>query len=229
MTTALKEVRLHIPPKSQELNFFCRSKKLKSKTRNLLIGIIMVFVVIFSAYSCVSGSYNKMIELDENVSAQWAQVENQYQRRYDLIPNLVATVKGYAKQESEVYTQVAEARSKAGGVITLDESILEDEQKMQQFQRAQDSLGGALQRLLSVTENYPELKSNENFLALQDQLEGTENRISVERKKYNEIAQNFNTTIRRFPNSLLANTFGFRQKVYFQASSEAQSAPKVEF
>lgn len=202
---------------------------MKSKTRNLLIGIIVAFAVIFSAYSCVSGSYNKMIELDEKVSAQWAQVENQYQRRYDLIPNLVATVKGYAKQESEVYTQVAEARSKAGGVITLDASILEDEQKMQQFQRAQDSLGGALQRLLSVTENYPELKSNENFLALQDQLEGTENRISVERKKYNEIAQNFNTTIRRFPNSLLANTFGFRPKVYFQASSEAQSAPKVAF
>lgn len=202
---------------------------MKSKTRNLLIGIIVAFAVIFSAYSCVSGSYNKMIELDEKVSAQWAQVENQYQRRYDLIPNLVATVKGYAKQESEVYTQVAEARSKAGGVITLDASILEDEQKMQQFQRAQDSLGGALQRLLSVTENYPELKSNENFLALQNQLEGTENRISVERKKYNEIAQNFNTTIRRFPNSLLANTFGFRPKVYFQASSEAQSAPKVAF
>ena len=133
---------------------------MKTKTRNLLIGIAIAVFVIFSAYSCVSGSYNKMIDLDEQVSAQWAQVENQYQRRYDLIPNLVSTVKGYAKQESEVYTQVAEARSKAGGVITLDESILEDEQKMQQFQRAQDSLGGALQRLLSVTENYPELKSN---------------------------------------------------------------------
>ena len=139
---------------------------MKTKTRNLLIGIAIAVFVIFSAYSCVSGSYNKMIDLDEQVSAQWAQVENQYQRRYDLIPNLVSTVKGYAKQESEVYTQVAEARSRAGGVITIDESILEDEQKMQQFQRAQDSLGGALQRLLSVTENYPELKSNQNFLAL---------------------------------------------------------------
>ena len=126
---------------------------MKTKTRNLLIGIAIAVFVIFSAYFCVSGSYNKMIDLDEKVSAQWAQVENQYQRRYDLIPNLVSTVKGYAKQESEVYTQVAEARSKAGGVITIDESILEDEQKMQQFQRAQDSLGGALQRLLSVTEN----------------------------------------------------------------------------
>ena len=119
---------------------------MKTKTRNLLIGIAIAVFVIFSAYSCVSGSYNKMIDLDEKVSAQWAQVENQYQRRYDLIPNLVSTVKGYAKQENEVYTQVAEARSKAGGVITIDESILEDEQKMQQFQRAQDSLGGALQR-----------------------------------------------------------------------------------
>ena len=202
---------------------------MKTKTRNLLIGIAIAVFVIFSAYSCVSGSYNKMIDLDEKVSAQWAQVENQYQRRYDLIPNLVSTVKGYAKQESEVYTQVAEARSRAGGVITIDESILEDEQKMQQFQRAQDSLGGALQRLLSVTENYPELKSNQNFLALQDQLEGTENRIAVERKKYNEIAQNYNTTIRKFPNAMLAGMFGFNSKVYFQASSDAQSAPKVEF
>lgn len=202
---------------------------MKTKTRNLLIGIAIAVFVIFSAYSCVSGSYNKMIDLDEKVSAQWAQVENQYQRRYDLIPNLVSTVKGYAKQENEVYTQVAEARSRAGGVITIDESILEDEQKMQQFQRAQDSLGGALQRLLSVTENYPELKSNQNFLALQDQLEGTENRIAVERKKYNEIAQNYNTTIRKFPNAMLAGMFGFKSKVYFQASADAQSAPKVDF
>ena len=145
-----------------------------------------------------------MVDMDEQVTAQWAQVENQYQRRYDLIPNLVSTVKGYAKQESDVFTQVAQARSKAGGMINIDESILNDPDKMAEFQKVQDSLGGALQRLLSVTENYPELKSNQNFLALQDELEGTENRISVERKRYNDTAKNYNTTIRKFPGNILA-------------------------
>lgn len=202
---------------------------MKTKTKNLLIGLIIGIIVIFGAYSCITGNYNNMIDLDEKVTAQWAQVENQYQRRYDLIPNLVSTVKGYAKQENEVYTQVAEARSKAGGVITLDEDILENEEKMARFQQVQDSLGGALQRLLSVTENYPELKSNQNFLALQDQLEGTENRISVERKRYNELAQTYNSTIRKFPNVLFANSLGFKSKVYFKATAEAQNTPKVEF
>ncbi len=170
-----------------------------------------------------------MVDMDEQVTAQWAQVENQYQRRYDLIPNLVSTVKGYAKQESDVFTQVAQARSKAGGMINIDESILNDPDKMAEFQKVQDSLGGALQRLLSVTENYPELKSNQNFLALQDELEGTENRISVERKRYNDTAKNYNTTIRKFPGNILAGMFGFSQKAYFSAVQEASSAPKVEF
>ncbi|MBD5407267.1 MAG: LemA family protein [Treponema sp.] len=180
-------------------------------------------------YSCVSGTYNSMIELDEQVKQQWAQVENQYQRRYDLIPNLVETVRGYAKHESDVLTQVTEARASVGGMIKIDESILEDEEKMAQFQKIQDSLSGALQRLLSVTENYPELKANQNFLALQDQLEGTENRISIERKRYNETAQEYNTKIRRFPNAFIANMFGFKTKAYFSAAVEAQTAPKVEF
>lgn len=173
--------------------------------------------------------YNNLVALDEEVNAQWAQVENQYQRRYDLIPNLVATVKGYAKQESEVYTQVAEARSKAGGVINVDPSILEDEEKMAQFQKVQDSLGSALQRLLSVTENYPELKSNQNFLALQDELEGTENRITVERKRYNDVAKKYNSAIRQWPGVVIAGKMGLKAKAYFTASTEAKSAPKVEF
>lgn len=202
---------------------------MKTKTRNFLIGLLITLAVIFSIYSCVSGTYNGMIELDEQVKQQWAQVENQYQRRYDLIPNLVETVRGYAKHESDVLTQVTEARANVGGVIQIDESILEDEEKMAQFQKVQDSLSGALQRLLSVTENYPELKANQNFLALQDQLEGTENRISVERKKYNETAQEYNTKIRKFPNAFIANMFGFKPKAYFSAVVEAQNAPKVEF
>lgn len=202
---------------------------MKPKTRNTLIVVAIILVLVGSLASCISKTYNNMVDMDEQVTAQWAQVENQYQRRYDLIPNLVSTVKGYAKQESDVFTQVAQARSKAGGMINIDESILNDPDKMAEFQKVQDSLGGALQRLLSVTENYPELKSNQNFLALQDELEGTENRISVERKRYNDTAKNYNTTIRKFPGNILAGMFGFSQKAYFSAVQEASSAPKVEF
>lgn len=201
-------------------------KKFFSKT---VITIIIIAVACLSIYSCTKGTYNNLVDLDEGVNAQWAQVENQYQRRYDLVPNLVATVKGYAKQESEVFTQVAEARSKAGGIVNIDSSITDDPAKMAEFQKVQDTFGGTLQRLLSVTENYPELKSNQNFIALQDELEGTENRISTERKRYNDAAKLYNTTIRKFPTTLIANMFGFKQKAYFTATSEAQTAPKVEF
>ncbi len=200
-----------------------------AKTKKTLIVVAIVLVVFGGLASCISKNYNNMVSMEEQVSAQWAQVENQYQRRYDLIPNLVSTVKGYAKQESDVFTQVAEARSKAGGMITIDESVLDNPEKMAEFQKVQDSLGGALQRLLSVTENYPELKSNQNFLALQDELEGTENRISVERKRYNDAAKAYNTTIRKFPGTILAGIFGFSQKAYFTAVQEASAAPKVEF
>ena len=199
------------------------------KLKNGLIGLGIILVVLFGCYSCFSGNYNNLVTMDEQVNAQWAQVENQYQRRYDLIPNLVATVKGFATHESEVYTQVAEARSKAGGIVNIDSSITDDPEKMAQFQKVQDSLGGALQRLLSVAENYPELKANQNFMALQDELEGTENRIAVERKRYNDAAQVFNTSIRKFPVVFLANTFGFKTKAYFKAAEESKSAPKVEF
>lgn len=199
------------------------------KLRKSLIIIGIIAVLPFSCYSCVTGSYNSIVQMDEQVTAQWAQVENQYQRRYDLIPNLVSTVKGYAAHESEVFSQIAEARSKAGGIVNIDSSITDDPEKMAQFQKVQDTLGGALQRLLSISENYPDLKANQNFLALQDQLEGTENRIAVERKRYNDAARAFNTKIRSFPTVMFASNFGFKAKAYFTASEQAQTAPKVEF
>lgn len=200
-----------------------------SKLTKTLVVIGIIVVVVGGIASCVSGTYNGMVEQEERVTAQWAQVQNVYQRRFDLIPNLVATVKGYAKHESDVFVQLAEARSKAGGVTNIDSSVTDDPEKLAEFQKMQDSLSGALRRLLVVTENYPELKANQNFLALQDELEGTENRISVERKKYNDLAQSYNTTIRRFPGAFFANMFGFKAKAYFNAASEAQTAPKIEF
>lgn len=193
-----------------------------------IISSIFAGILILSGLSSCN-IYNELIELDEAVNAQWAQVENQYQRRYDLIPNLVSTVKGYAAHESDVLTQVAEARSKAGGVINMDSSILEDEEKLKEFQKVQDSLGGALQRLLSVTENYPALQANQNFLALQDELEGTENRIAVERKRYNDMAMKFNSSIRKWPGVMFAGKMGLKAKAYFTASTQAQEAPKVQF
>jgi LemA protein len=199
---------------------------MKKKT---IITIGIIAVVIIAIYSSFAGTYNKLVSLDENVATQWAQVQNQYQRRMDLIPNLVATVKGYASHESDVYTQVADARSKAGGVIQVDSKILEDPEAFQRYQQVQNQLGSSLQRLLAVSENYPELKANQNFLALQDQLEGTENRIATERKRYNDTAKTYNMYVRRFPTSIIANMNGFRTKEYFSASQEAQSAPKVQF
>lgn len=189
----------------------------------------LVLVCLFGVYSCYKNTYNSLVTMDENVSAQWAQVQNQYQRRLDLIPNLVATVKGYAQHESDVFTQVSEARSKAGGQINISDEVLNDPEAFARYQQIQDNLGSSLQRLLMVTEQYPELKADQNFLALQDQLEGTENRIAVERQRYNEAAKTYNTKVRSFPTSLIANMSGFEKKQYFQASSEAQSAPAVSF
>lgn len=194
-----------------------------------LIALIIIFVCLFGCYSCYKNTYNNLVQLDENVTAQWAQVQNQYQRRLDLIPNLVATVKGYASHESDVFKQVAEARSSAGGQINISDDVLSDPEVFARYQQVQDSLGSSLQRLLMVTENYPQLKADQNFLALQDQLEGTENRITVERQRYNEAAKTYNTKIRSFPTNIFANISGFEKKVYFNASQEAQSAPKVEF
>ena len=202
---------------------------MKKKLPGWLIAIIVVVALVLICLSKYKNTYNTMVTLDESVSASWAEVQNQYQRRYDLIPNLVSTVKGYAAHESDVLTQVTEARSKAGGVINVSDDVLNDPEAFARFQQVQDSLGSSLQRLLAVTESYPELKANENFLALQDELEGTENRITVGRNRFNETAKKYNTYIRQFPNNIIANMSGFDKKSYFSAGSEAQSAPKVEF
>lgn len=201
-----------------------------NRTTKAILGVVGVLALIVVAiFWNFRSTYNRMITLDESVNASWAQVENQYQRRLDLVPNLVETVRGFAAQEQEVLTQVAEARSRAGGVMQIDESVLQDPQAFERFQQAQSELGSALQRLLAVQENYPELRSNQNFLALQDQLEGTENRIAVARQRFNESAQGYNTYIRQFPRVLIANAIGFDQREYFQAVSGADRAPEVDF
>lgn len=193
------------------------------------IGIIIVIaVVIIGIIMWGTGIYNNLVSLDENVAQSWSQVENQYQRRADLIPNLVNTVKGVANFEKETYTAVTEARAKVNQ-INMSADMLSDPNAFQQFQSAQDGLSNALSRLLVTVENYPQLKANENFSQLQAQLEGTENRISVERRKFNQVVQNYNTTIRRFPANIIAGFTGFDQKQYFQASAGSEEAPKVEF
>ena len=194
-----------------------------------LIALIIVIVCALGIFSFYKNTYNSMVSLDEDVSASWAEVQNQYQRRLDLIPNLVSTVKGYAKHESDVFTQVSEARSKAGGQINISDEILNDPEAFARYQQIQDNLGASLQRLLMVTEQYPELKADQNFLALQDQLEGTENRITIARNRFNDTAKKYNKRIRQFPANIIANMSGFEARPYFSASAEAQSAPKVEF
>jgi LemA protein len=180
---------------------------------------------------CLAGcGYNTIPTLEEQAKAQWAEVQNQYQRRADLVPNLVATVQGYAKQEKDVLTAVTEARAKATSV-NIDASQLTDPAKLQQFQQAQGELSGALSRLLAVSENYPDLKSNQNFLALQSQLEGTENRIAVARRDYIQAVQAFNTALRTFPTILWAKTLfaGKQPLAAFTANDAAQTAPQVKF
>ena len=189
--------------------------------------LIAVAVVIFFVISGAIGKYNTMVTLEEGVDAAWSQVENVYQRRADLIPNLVATVKGYAEHEQETFIAVTEARSKVGSINM--EGITNNPQALQNFQKAQGQLSSALSRLMVVVEKYPELKANQNFLDLQTQLEGTENRIAVERNRFNKAAQTYNTTIRRFPGSIYAGMFGFDKKAYFAAEAGAEKAPKVEF
>ena len=192
-----------------------------------IVTIVIIAVVVLVIYLWFKSGYNAMVEKQETVQAQWAQVENVYQRRADLIPNLVATVKGYAQHEQGTLTAVIEARSKATG-ITIDPSNITPEQ-LAQFQEAQDQLSGALSRLLVSIERYPDLKANENFMALQAQLEGTENRITVERQKFNETAKDYNQYIRKFPRNIIASMFDFEKVGYFKAQAGAETAPKVEF
>lgn len=192
-----------------------------------LITLLIVIGVVLLAFLWVKNGYNKMVQQEEQVTTAWSQVENVYQRRADLIPNLVATVKGYASHERETLEGVVNARAKATQT-TVDPTKMTQE-SMQKFQEAQGELSQALGRLMVVVERYPDLKANQNFLELQAQLEGTENRITVERQKYNETARVYNTTIRQFPKNILAGMFGFERKEYFEAKEGADVVPVVEF
>ena len=188
---------------------------------------IVVAVVVIASFVWVKNVYNKLVSADENAQSMWSQVENVYQRRADLIPNLVATVKGYAAHESETLENVVAARAKATQV-TVDPSNLTSE-SVAKFNEAQGELSTALGRLLLIQENYPDLKANENFRDLQAQLEGTENSIATERMKFNQAVKDYNTDIRRFPSNIIASVFGFEKKGYFEAQAGSEAAPKVEF
>ena len=182
----------------------------------IVLGIILLFGII--VFSSIKGTYNSLVTLDEGVKAAWAQMENQLQRRYDLIPNYVETVKGYAKHEKELFVKVTEARSKVGGAASIPDKI-----------KANNQLSGALSRLMLVVERYPELKANQNFIRLQDELAGTENRIAVERRRYNETVKTLNIKVRSFPTNILAGMFGFEKAAFFEVPEAAKAVPKVEF
>ena len=190
-------------------------------------GIIIILAIVVIAFLWGMGAYNGLVTTQENVNSQWGNVENQYQRRADLVPNLVATVKGYATHEKSTFEEVIAARAKATQ-ITIDPTNMTPE-KLQEYQAAQGQLGSALGRLIAVAENYPDLKANQNFLELQAQLEGTENRISVERNRFNEVAKEYNVSIRRFPKNIIAGIFNFNIKPYFEAMEGANKAPEVRF
>jgi LemA protein len=193
------------------------------KYKSLIITFAIIAVVLLPGWS----SYNGLVQGEESIGAQWANVETVYQRRADLIPNLVSTVKGYASHEQETLTQVVEARAKATGVnVNMDNM---NAASMQKFQQMQDGLSGALSKLMVVVEKYPDLKANKNFSELQAQLEGTENRISVERRRYNEETKEYNSRLRKFPTVLYNKLYGFEKKVYFEAQKGTENAPVVEF
>jgi LemA protein len=186
--------------------------------KTILIVVAILIVLVLIPFFYLKGTYNRLVTMDEGVKAAWAQVENQLQRRYDLIPNYVETVKGYAAHEKEVFLRVTEARSKVAGAGSIQDKI-----------EANNQLSSALSRLLLVVERYPDLKANANFIRLQDELAGTENRIAVERRRYNETVKAYNITIRRFPTNLLAGMFGFDQAAFFEVPKDRQEAPKVQF
>jgi len=186
------------------------------KTALIIVGILILIIVI--PFSYLKGTYNSLVTMDESVKGAWAQVENQLQRRYDLIPNYVETVKGYAKHEKEVFIKVTEARSKVAGAKNISEKI-----------ETNNQLSSALARLLVVVERYPDLKANTNFIRLQDELAGTENRIAVERRRFNEAVKAFNIKIRSFPTNMIAGMLGFEKATFFEVPKERQEAPKVKF
>jgi LemA protein len=194
----------------------------------LVVALVVIAVLVVAVGAWAVGIYNSLVGLDQGVNEKWAQVQNVYQRRADLIPNLVETVKGFAAQERNVLTEVTEARARATGVQLTPEA-LNDPNALERFQAAQSQLSGALSRLLVVVERYPELKSNQNFLSLQSQLEGTENRIAVERRRFNEAVREYNTRLSLFPGTIVARLAGFRPKAFFEAAPDAATPPKVKF
>ena len=191
---------------------------MSGRMKTIVIVVAILLLVVLIPYSFLKGTYNSLVTLDESVKAAWAQVENQLQRRYDLIPNYVETVKGYAAHEKEVLMGVTEARARVGGGGSIQDKM-----------ESNNALSSALSRLLLVVERYPDLKANTNFIRLQDELAGTENRIAVERRRYNETVRTYNTKIRRFPTNLLAGMFGFERAAFFEVPKEMQEAPKVKF
>jgi len=184
----------------------------------IIIAVVVILVIIMSMYSFFKNTYNQLVILDEGVKTAWAQVENQLQRRYDLIPNLIETVKGYASHEKETFIEVTNARARAAGAISPQEAM-----------EANSALASALGRLMVIVESYPELKANQNFIRLQDELAGTENRLSVERRRYNETVRTYNQKIRSFPVNMIAGMFEFERANLFEVASEAKQAPKVKF
>ncbi len=197
--------------------------------KGVIITLVVVVVIIFWGFFTFKNYYNSFVTMEESVNQAWSQVENVYQRRADLIPNLVEVVKGYAKHEKETLQAVVEARSKVGGQINVGKEVLNDPQAFAKFQQAQGALTSALQRLMVVVERYPDLKADQRFADLQSQLEGTENRIAVERRRFNETVQTYNTAIRRFPANIIAGMFGFTKKAYFKSEAGAEKVPKVKF
>jgi len=196
--------------------------------RTVLIVLGVIVLVVLGGIGWAVGVNNDLVARDQDVKEKWAQVQNVYQRRADLVPNLVETVKGFAAQERTVLDEVTRARASVAGIKATPE-LLNDPQALQKFQQAQSELGGALSRLLLVVERYPDLKSNQNFLALQSQLEGTENRIAVERRRFNESVREYNTRLRLFPGSLVASFAGFRDKAFFEAAPGSEAVPRVKF
>ncbi len=197
--------------------------------KGCLIGAGVVIIIALILFTMFKNYYNNFVTLEEGVNEKWSQVENVYQRRADLIPNLVEVVKGYAGHEKETLMGVTEARAKMGGQVNVGSEVLNNPEAFAKFQQAQGALSSALQRLMVVVEKYPDLKADQRFADLQTQLEGTENRIAVERRRFNESVRDYNTNVRKFPANIIAGMFGFQQKVYFKADEGSNAAPEVKF